>query len=600
MKKTLIACILALSAPVAAPAQTMNDALTQSQNDYYGTAKTIGMGGAVTAVGGDLGTVGINPAGSAVAGYSQITLSPGLVISSNQSSYAPSYADYHSSSPGSPLPTSQAFGASSSGSSTNFRVPNLGVAFRFDTGRSSGVRAFTLGLVTNMTSCYDEQFCSGGVNRGTSMAGSFASYATVNADGSGNAMPGNILSRSEPFSSQYYWNYIASYWGGMINYNADSGTYFGSTETVSRTPGSTPGTYSYDYYVAGALDQSYSSRTSGLKQDILINMSLDINDCIFLGLNVGVPDSRYKYSQSFTETSDDPYDFPVTPEYISSSGSYVKGSPTYFDHSEYRYYYDSESRGLYGKIGLIWLPTENLRLGGAVQTPTFYHISETWQVGIDTYFTDGSHEYCDSETGAYNYSLVSPWLFNVGAAYTFGSIGMLSVDYELTDFSAMRYVTLYVGSSDVFSRVNTLCSLFCGASHSLRIGAEFRPLPFLSVRAGYSLKTDPTYTYVDGSGQSVDSYAYDSCFQDFKSGRLTLCGPKKAGSDNVSAVSLGLGFSSKGSFFADFAVRRTAYPASYYTPYAAYLDSDEVTVYSPEIRTVRSLWDAVFTFGFRF
>jgi hypothetical protein len=48
----------------------MYDGLTFSQNNYYGTARSIGMGNAMTAVGGDLGSIGINPAGSAVYNFS--------------------------------------------------------------------------------------------------------------------------------------------------------------------------------------------------------------------------------------------------------------------------------------------------------------------------------------------------------------------------------------------------------------------------------------------------------------------------------------------------------------------------------------------------
>ncbi|MFR8803614.1 MAG: hypothetical protein ACLVGR_03915 [Anaerovoracaceae bacterium] len=63
MRKTIFTALLSLTA-VAAGAQTMYDGLTFSQNNYYGTARSIGMGNAMTAVGGDLGSIGINPAGS--------------------------------------------------------------------------------------------------------------------------------------------------------------------------------------------------------------------------------------------------------------------------------------------------------------------------------------------------------------------------------------------------------------------------------------------------------------------------------------------------------------------------------------------------------
>ena len=52
MRKAMFTALLSLTA-VAAGAQTMYDGLTFSQNNYYGTARSIGMGNAMTAVGGD-------------------------------------------------------------------------------------------------------------------------------------------------------------------------------------------------------------------------------------------------------------------------------------------------------------------------------------------------------------------------------------------------------------------------------------------------------------------------------------------------------------------------------------------------------------------
>ncbi len=68
---------------VCSYAQTAYDALLFSENNYEGTARSVAMGNAFTALGGDLGSVTINPAGSAVAGYSQITLTPSLTISAS-------------------------------------------------------------------------------------------------------------------------------------------------------------------------------------------------------------------------------------------------------------------------------------------------------------------------------------------------------------------------------------------------------------------------------------------------------------------------------------------------------------------------------------
>ena len=75
MKKIFITVLLA-GAAIGAGAQSMYDALNFSENRYYGTARSLAMGNAFTALGGDPGSIGINPAGSAVARYSQVTITP--------------------------------------------------------------------------------------------------------------------------------------------------------------------------------------------------------------------------------------------------------------------------------------------------------------------------------------------------------------------------------------------------------------------------------------------------------------------------------------------------------------------------------------------
>ena len=77
----------------AAYGQTAYDALTFSENNYEGTARTVAMGNAFTALGGDLGSIAINPAGSAVASYSQFAITPALTFSTSTSQGVSPYAD---------------------------------------------------------------------------------------------------------------------------------------------------------------------------------------------------------------------------------------------------------------------------------------------------------------------------------------------------------------------------------------------------------------------------------------------------------------------------------------------------------------------------
>lgn len=65
MKKIAMAAALML-AFLTAGAQTSFDAYNFSKTNYAGTARSMALGNAMTALGGDIGAIVLNPAGSAV------------------------------------------------------------------------------------------------------------------------------------------------------------------------------------------------------------------------------------------------------------------------------------------------------------------------------------------------------------------------------------------------------------------------------------------------------------------------------------------------------------------------------------------------------
>ena len=592
MKKTILAISLTLVAIHAAlRAQTMYDAMTFSQNNYYGTARSLGMGNALVAVGGDLGSIGLNPAGSAVAGYSQLTFTPGVSISSTGAAYAPSYIDDGVNV--------QVFGGLNKNSRTKFVLPNIGTTLRIPTGRNYGLRAITFGFVSSLTDCYLQEFTALGREDKSSRFGSFAAYANVNADGRGSQMNPTVLSQSNFFNnSGYLWNYLTAYDGGLINYNSDAGTYYGSTEFKDYNDD----TGEYTYSVPGTLSQYASNNNYGTKNDLMLNLGLNFSDKFYLGFNLGLPIIRYRSNEYYRESSVVPEDFPITPEYYSSSQhAFVADPLTNFISGVYQYNYSANGTGIYFKAGAIFLPTSSLRVGVSIQTPTAFTINESWQVSQASTFanaTSSSSSY--SPVGEYSYRLRTPYIIDAGLAWTFGSTALLSFDYELTDFSVMQYREISGnGHSDTFYRVNRINSLFCGVSHQFRVGFEANVNPALKLRAGFNLKTDPERYYTDSEGNFVDASVYDTYFNDYESGALFLTNPHFF-KNSVKAFSLGIGYSSPGSFFADAAVRLTTLPVTYYSFYSQYLASENGVLVSPCAQINRKLWDVAITVGWRF
>lgn len=576
MKRTIFTALLSLTAIVAG-AQTMYDGLNYSQNNYYGTARSIGMGNAMTAVGGDLGSIGINPAGSAVAGYSQFTITPNLTISSMNASYS-AY----------PVGGADRFTNEQNKRLTRFSMPNIGLTFNWKTGNGSGLKAITYGLVVNGTNNFTGKMLAGGRNDKTSYQGAMA----VAADGydmdflNGYSIDKDGKRVDRGWDYPYYygddfqndpnkgkfapWNVIANAQAGSIaNYgDTDDPSYYwrykATTEGYSNTgEKDANGNYIYDIFLAGPLNQAYSRNITGSKYDVLFNVGFNFGDTFFVGANLGVTSLNYNYDECYKEAAENPSAFEI---------DFGDKGKTCFSDYRTRYSYTADGSGVFGKIGFLWRPVDGLRVGAAVQTPTIMEINERWIQDVNLNYTDASFNgSAKTPEGDYSYRLRSPYRLNAGAAFTFAGMALVSADYEMTDYSTMKFMSKDGGwSNDTFSSLNDQIRNCMGVSHMVRVGAEFKPLPEIAVRAGYNFTTTPEYVYEGNSKTKLN--------------------------DRINAFSVGLGYSSNGSFFADIAARMTMLADEYISPYADYLSD----LASPMILNKRDIYNVTATIGWRF
>ena len=543
MKKIAITIILSLTA-AAVYAQTANDAYMFSENQYEGTARTMAMGNAFTALGGDLGSIGINPAGSAVANYSQFTITPSLTYSVNTAQ-------------GAPLPLSDSrpsyFENKVSSRNTSTGLTNVGLSFSWETGRKSGLKNITFGLVSNQTNSWNGEINANGTNSSTSFMGAVANTATLNG------YLGSDLGAEDAFDFMP-WREVAAFQSGMIsNFGGMDDWFVGASEAVEQDSE----TGVYNIYLAGPIKQNFNRNVNGGKRDFVINIGGNFSDFIYLGANLGITTISYSEDWYLTEEAVNPSDFAIDLD---------NGGTMNFQKMRYSYGYMADGSGIYGKFGAIITPGYGLRIGAAIQTPTLTTMEESWTEDGETEFSTGKYS-SYSPYGNANYAFTSPMRANVGLAYTYSSLGLISVDYEIADYSQMRYETSNA-DRNYFEEVNMDIRNRYGVSHMLRAGLEFKPLPELAVRAGYCLTT------------SAEKF-------DWAGNRLN--------GQNVQTASAGLGYSSKGSFFADAAVQTHFLSNEYFMPYEDYTDeTGAILEYAPEIVNHRSLWKALLTIGWRF
>ena len=118
MKKTLTIAIVLLTY-IAASAQGVDDASLYSQTFYQGTAKALGMGNALGAVGGDMTAININPASMGIYRSNEITMSVNLLDNYHKSNY------YGTEKEGaSPFPMSASSASKNAATTVGYVSPN--------------------------------------------------------------------------------------------------------------------------------------------------------------------------------------------------------------------------------------------------------------------------------------------------------------------------------------------------------------------------------------------------------------------------------------------------------------------------------------------
>lgn len=544
MKKLLLSLTLAAAA-FGAAAQSYTDALLLSDVTYYGTARSVAMGNAFTALGGDLGSIGINPAGSAVNSFSQLTVTPGVSINAIAANY-------------NPAPALGNNGSTSRNSWARATLPNVGFTLNVNTKNRSGLKNVTIGFLGNATACYTGDLRASGINDQSSYMGYLAALA--NESGlSADALGGNFV------SDTWLWPAQIGFQTGMINSNGTD--YVGCAQATARD-------ILGNYPVVSKLTQEFNRVRKGHKHDMIFNVGFNISDVFFVGANLTVVNARVDQTRIFRE------------EAPGGINLIVDGEQDTFRSMKMEEWNVVDATGFHAKIGVIAVPLPGLRVGAAIQTPTSLVIKEEWNLAGDIWCNKHYDAY-PNEPNVYQYRLRMPFRASFGAAYALPGIGLISADYEITDFSTMRYTEMRGRQEGGFASTNNISRQFTGVQHNVRVGAEARLGQSLSLRAGYNLKTSPEYERYDGAGNLVNPYSYD--------GTQSL-GGKVAIKSLTHAISAGVGYSSPGSFFFDAALRANLLPEDYVYPYPTY----GVGIDSPEIASVSTLWDVVMTIGWRF
>ena len=456
MKKILIS-IFAAVLTTAALAQSAADALTISQDQYEGTARSLALGNAMVSLGGDLGAISINPAGSGVFRHSQFSVTPGLSIANSTTDY---------------------LGDVNKKGNTRFSFANGGVVFAFDTGNYSGLLNWNIGVVYNRRNNFHTNMYSTGLTDETSFAASMAASLE--------GIHSYELEGSGCWDVNASWPAVLSYGPDLVPWDADERNkyaYLSRTLNVLDVPkyegvddlyiGATEN-YDEDTdekFVAGNLEQTHTMKTFGGVQEFTLNFGSNFSDFVYAGISFNCLSVNYTLVENFTEYAADSRDF--------QSGFYGMQ----MDHQK-----TVNGAGFNIKGGVIVTPADGLRLGATVSTPSWYSLTdnEYWCIYSEFDTKDWFEVY--SPTRTYSYRMSAPWRWSLGASYVFGDKALVSLDYENVNYRSMKFKENGRATQAVAAE-NQYIKDFYRNSSILRAGVEIWPIEQLAVRLGYNLQT---------------------------------------------------------------------------------------------------------------
>jgi hypothetical protein len=271
--------------------------------------------------------------------------------------------------------------------------------------------------------------------------------------------------------------------------------------------------FAYGEVVNGEIiansDLSYSFNQDGSFNETNIVMALDQGGKLYYGLSFGFPTLNFRREEFITEAnlnnSNPPY----------SATSYT-----------FRRLNDINGNGFNMKFGFIYRPIPQFRLGGSVQTSSWYTVNQFYEVDVTANWAvepePGVGRATESsiiETGQYAYRLRTPAIYRLGMATVLGKAFILSADYQ---YQSQGNTRLYTNSRSFNITEDLLQSdyqpgidaLYRSGRQTISVGAELR-LRALFLRAGYRL----------------DEAVYEEAAQNQASGDLT-------------ALSFGIGFKS--------------------------------------------------------
>lgn len=420
-------------------AQTQYDVARLMGSELNGTARFVGMGGAMGALGGDISVMGTNPAGIGIYRSNDLSVSFGFNSTITESDFV---------------------GHKAKEDRTRMSFDQIGFVYSNKIGNTTSLRYVNFGFNYHKNKNFNRLFTSGGIlSDNMSQTWQMADILGDAFENLGvpNTEIRKIWDSKNPYEMSLNYPFI-----GILGARTDL---IGLNEEGLLE--------AWNGYT-----NKYTSREEGGINQYDFNIAFNIEDRIYLGLTLGAYDVNYKKYSYYTEDIDR-----------------VNGDNGFY---ELENWFETKGSGINLKFGVIARPFEEspFRIGFAVHTPTWYDLtdytsaylySELDMLSIDKVVKaeEFTPDYLGGDTQT-DYKLITPWKFNVNMGTTLGGLVAVGAEYEYENYSSAKLE--YDDGMEMIDRTKDIKDGLKGV-HTLRLGMETRVTPEFSVRAGYNYTT---------------------------------------------------------------------------------------------------------------
>lgn len=408
------------------------DALRLAVTPLTGTARFKSMSGAFGAVGGDLSAINVNPAGSIYFNTNQFTITSSVYNTKNDSNY---------------------FGTNTSQCETRFDLNQMGTVFVYTNyDRNQDWTKFTFAINYDNTTNFHNSIFSAGVNPSNSIGNYFLNFAQ--------GVPLSTLSGDDYYQLSF----------------PEQQAYLGYQTYIFDPYNNTP---SNDQYYTNVPSGNYSQQnqvnTWGYNGKVVTNFAASFRNIVSFGLNLNFHFVNFSKDSAVYESNNNSA-FPT--------GTTIRD--IYFQNQLY-----TSGSAFSLNVGTIIRPIDNMRIGIAYESPTWYDLTDQLIQGVSTHSINNPG---NESSSFYTYPIVylpysvdTPGKWTGSLAYIYKKAGLVSFD-----IISRNYANTHFGPENdpLYRSLNNYMSSALKNALEYRIGGEYR-MKQVSFRGGYRFEQSP-------------------------------------------------------------------------------------------------------------